>query len=38
MTATSLLEMLREEHAIAANQFERLLAAGSDLADEYGRL
>jgi hypothetical protein len=38
MTATSLLEMVREEHAIAANQFERLLAAGSDLADEYAFL
>jgi hypothetical protein len=38
MSATSLLEMIRDEHAVAANQFERLLAGGSDLADEYAFL
>ena len=38
MSATSLLEMVRDGQAIAADRFETLLAGGSDLADEYAFL
>jgi hypothetical protein len=38
MSAKSLLEMIRDGEAIVADRFERLLAGGSDLADEYAFL
>jgi len=38
MTAMSLLEKIRDGHVISANQFEGLLAAGSDLANKYAFL
>jgi hypothetical protein len=38
MSATSLLEMIQDGSAITPNQFEELLAAGSDLAGHYAFL